>query len=188
MQFIKSHKFFFAIIGALLLFVGYNLYQFSDVKEIDQTEAPSVAQVDEASSTDISNNQEEASVDVSEDNTQTEQEDSSQSATLATGSFQDGALNYSGQGSFKIVEVDGKVALKLQDDFAVDNGPDLFVYVSENSNPKDQGLAEFVSLGNLKKNSGAQVYVLPENWQQYKSVTIWCRAFNAVFSFAPIDT
>ena len=81
------------------------------------------------------------------------------------------------KGDQKILRLEG---------FSVTNGPDLFVYLSKEKNlsglrPK---LGEFISLGKLKSITGEQTYLLPDNYQEYSSVVIWCRAFGIHFSSA----
>lgn len=72
--------------------------------------------------------------------------------------------------------------LTFKSDFAVADGPDLFVYLSPNE--AGEGLGEYASLGQLKATSGEQTYVLPENFASYKTVVIWCRAFGVTFATA----
>lgn len=76
--------------------------------------------------------------------------------------------------------------LRLQD-FSATRGPDLYVYLSKNTNitSSDQ-LGEFYSLGQLKSSKGNQNYALPANHQDYKSVVIWCQAFGVLFSSATL--
>ena len=74
-----------------------------------------------------------------------------------------------------------KKVLKFSSDFKADNGPDLLVYLSENEVQSGGELDPFVSLGKLKSNSGEQIYSLPDDVSNFKSVVIFCRAFNAPF-------
>ncbi|MCC6639150.1 DM13 domain-containing protein [Candidatus Falkowbacteria bacterium] len=78
-------------------------------------------------------------------------------------------------------------ALMTFKNFAVTPGPDLFVYLSK-ERPQEQGddLGEFVNLGPLQSNKGDQSYALPQNYEEYGSVVIWCRAFGVLFSYAPL--
>lgn len=81
--------------------------------------------------------------------------------------------------------------LRLQN-FSVDNGPDLFVYLvpidpvpSTSSNAE---IAGYYSLGRLKGNIGDQNYEIPADvdLSQYKSIVIWCQAFAVPFAAAPL--
>lgn len=82
--------------------------------------------------------------------------------------------------------IDGPI-LKLEN-FETNNGPDLFVYLATNANIEGikTNRGDEVSLGELKQIKGDQVYKLPEDYQQYNSVVIWCRAFDINFSAAQL--
>jgi hypothetical protein len=86
---------------------------------------------------------------------------------------------------------DGKPLLRLED-FSTTNGPDLFVVLSSSANPDQDGLKNgaYVQLEALKGNIGNQNYELPADVDlgQYKSVVIWCRTFNIVFGYAPLQS
>jgi hypothetical protein len=89
-----------------------------------------------------------------------------------------------GRGSAQIVK-DGDVAkLSFGEDFEVAQGPDLFVYLSPNAAGEELG--EYASLGSLKANSGVQEYTLPENYEDYKTVVVWCRAVGVTFATAEL--
>ena len=86
---------------------------------------------------------------------------------------------------------DGKPLLRLEE-FSTTNGPDLFVVLSSSVNPDQDGLKNgaYVQLDALKGNLGNQNYELPADvdLSQYKSVVIWCRTFNIVFGYAPLQS
>jgi hypothetical protein len=67
--------------------------------------------------------------------------------------------------------------------FAVNNGPDLRVYLVPGDG-KDTG--KHVDLGGLKGNKGNQKYDVPGSADigRYKTVVIWCRAFSVAFARA----
>ena len=108
---------------------------------------------------------------------------------LAQGSFYN--LVHLSSGEALIYQLaDGSRILRLQN-FSVDNGPDLYVYLV----PIDPVPSEFgrdilgsYNLGKLKGNVGDQNYEIPANvdLSQYKSVVIWCQAFAVPFSAAPL--
>lgn len=109
----------------------------------------------------------------------------SNSATVVSrGLFKDGDEIHKGSGSVEIKQLNNEAVLVFSDDFKVTNGPDLFVYLSPNR--ADQELGEVASLGTLKSINGAQTYTLPENFQDYKTVVIWCRAFSVTFATAEL--
>jgi hypothetical protein len=71
------------------------------------------------------------------------------------------------------------------EDFAVRNGPDLFVYLS----PSNKGYAKgAVELGRLKADRGNQNYAIPADVDvaDYRSVVIWCRQFSVLFATAAL--
>ena len=90
-----------------------------------------------------------------------------------------------GRGTAEVTTHQGSPTLSFNEDFAVAQGPDLFVYLSPN--PAGQDLGEYASLGTLKVTKGAQEYILPSNYKDYKTVVIWCRAFNVTFATAELD-
>lgn len=85
---------------------------------------------------------------------------------------------------------DSSRILRLQN-FSVDNGPDLYVYlVPVDPVPSTSGteIAGYYSLGRLKGNVGDQNYEIPADLDlsQYKSIVIWCQAFAVPFAAAPL--
>jgi hypothetical protein len=70
------------------------------------------------------------------------------------------------------------------EDFKTINGPDIYVYLSNDIEAKD-----FVSLGKVKATEGNVNYKVPEgvNVKDYKYVIIWCEAFNVLFNYADIS-
>jgi hypothetical protein len=76
----------------------------------------------------------------------------------------------------------GQFTLRLED-FAVRNGPDLYVYLS----PDATGYAEgAIELGRLKADRGNQNYAVPPGSDLAKvaSVVIWCKQFAVLFATA----
>lgn len=102
---------------------------------------------------------------------------------LLSGSFVDGDAIHKGSGNAKVIQTDEGPVLSFEN-FKVTNGPDLFVYLSPN--PAGEDLGSFASLGKLQKIEGNQVYALPDNYQDYETVVIWCRAFSTTFSTASL--
>lgn len=71
------------------------------------------------------------------------------------------------------------------EDFAVRNGPDLYVYLS----PSPDGYADgAVEIGRLKADRGNQNYEVPPaaDVTRAASVVIWCREFSVLFATAPL--
>ena len=112
-----------------------------------------------------------------------------QPETVLSGSFQDGDSFHKGSGSVKVYTMeDGSKTLRLEN-FSVTNGPDLFVYVTNDTNVRD-GLASFTNIGALKGNKGNQNYPLPKDLTitNGTKVLIWCRAFGVLFAEAELGT
>ncbi len=80
--------------------------------------------------------------------------------------------------------------LRFDDDFATDNGPDLNVYLSA-AGPNDsigELAADFIDLGDMKGNIGAQNYAVPAGTDlgRYRTVVIWCVRFSVAFGAAEL--
>ncbi|MBN1428175.1 MAG: DM13 domain-containing protein [Anaerolineae bacterium] len=90
---------------------------------------------------------------------------------------------------YQIGEV--KRALRL-DPFTVTSGPDLYVILSQHPEPRtgaDSLQPVHVDLGPLKGLTGAQNYDIPDgtNLKVYKSVVIYSKSLNLVFSSATLE-
>lgn len=107
-------------------------------------------------------------------------------AAERTGSFVGADEFHFGEGMVRLIETaPGTFTVRLED-FAVRNGPDLFVYLS----PSPDGYAEgAVELGRLKADRGNQNYTVPAGTDVdgAASVIIWCREFSVLFATAPLD-
>jgi hypothetical protein len=103
---------------------------------------------------------------------------------LAKGTFQV-ADEGSASGTATLVRkaAGGRVLTLTQ--FAVNNGPDLRVYLVPGDG-KDTGRR--VDLGGLKGNRGNQQYDVPGSADtgRYRTVVIWCRAFSVAFARATL--
>jgi hypothetical protein len=101
---------------------------------------------------------------------------------------------HKGEGAASLVRLpDGQTVLRLEDDFGVTNGPDLYVYLSGSAAPRTT--AELHETGafevaQLKGNVGGQNYGLPDDLDlsKFRSVVIYCRRFTTVFSTARLDS
>lgn len=103
---------------------------------------------------------------------------------VSQGEFTDADLVHRGSGQAKVVTLDGSAVLKFEN-FETTPGPDLFVYLSKNTSA--EGLGEYVSLGALKSDKGDQAYTLPADYEDYKTVVVWCRAFAVTFTTAELQ-
>jgi hypothetical protein len=102
-----------------------------------------------------------------------------------TGSFTGADDFHFGRGTARLIETSpGSFTVRLED-FAVRNGPDLFVYLSPSSKGYAKGAVE---LGRLKADRGNQNYAVPADVDvsEAKSVVIWCKQFSVLFATAPL--
>ena len=112
--------------------------------------------------------------------------------TPAAGSVQASGVfidaGYSTEGTASIVTENGKKYIHFDDKFKSDNGPDLFVILHKDDKLPNTGIKEedYTTIATLKSKNGAQRYEIPDNVDvsNFKSVAIWCRAFNATFGYA----
>ena len=103
-----------------------------------------------------------------------------------TGSFSGADEFHFGNGTARLIETGpGAFTVRLED-FAVRNGPDLFVYLSPSADGYVDGAIE---LGRLKADRGNQNYEVPPgaDTDDARSVVIWCRQFAVLFATAPLS-
>lgn len=110
--------------------------------------------------------------------------------TLATGQFVD--RSYTGSGN-ALVLTDGSSQRFLRfEDFATDNGPDLFVYLTSARADADESAfgvdGEYVNLGRLTGNIGDQNYEIPPDvdLDRFSTVVVWCDRFSSAFTAADL--
>jgi hypothetical protein len=106
---------------------------------------------------------------------------------LASGTFQ--AVRHSARGQARAIALASGGRVLTLTSFAVDNGPDLRVYLVSGPAAIEDEVDEVVDLGRLKGNRGNQQYALPGNVDlgRYSTVVIWCRTFSALFARAPLS-
>ena len=93
------------------------------------------------------------------------------------------------QGTFEVVEEDGKQYIEFSDDFEVSEGPDLKVILHTDPTVESSIAEEdYVNLAPIKSFTGTQRYEVPEDvdLDDYASVAIWCEEFNVTFSYAEL--
>lgn len=110
--------------------------------------------------------------------------------TLATGQFVD--RSYTGSGT-ALVLTDGSSQRFLRfEDFATDNGPDLFVYLTSARADAEESAfgvdGEYVNLGRLTGNIGDQNYEIPPDvdLDRFSTVVVWCDRFSSAFTAADL--
>ena len=109
-------------------------------------------------------------------------------ATAFAGTFVDRSHPTSGRA---VVLTDGSERRVLRfEDFRTDNGPDLNVYLSTAAPDGPAGAFDddFVDLGDLKGNIGAQNYEIPAevDLSRYRTVVVWCVRFSVAFGAAEL--
>ena len=103
------------------------------------------------------------------------------------GSFRGSDDFHFGRGTARLVETaPGGFVVRLED-FAVRNGPDLYVYISPDATGYAKGAIE---LGRLKADTGNQNYTVPAGAltdpARAASIVIWCKQFSHLFATAPL--
>jgi hypothetical protein len=100
-----------------------------------------------------------------------------------------GLAGHDGTGDAGIFRLeDGSLVLRLEN-FDIDNGPDLELYLvpgSESYSPGDGSL----HLGALKGNVGNQTYEIPANFEVSAgpwTALVWCEAFTVEFVGATLE-
>ena len=92
------------------------------------------------------------------------------------------------EGTFKVVEENGKQYIELSDDFAVSQGPDLKVILHKDPSVESSIAEEdYINIAPLASFAGGQKYEVPDGIDvaEYASVAIWCEEFNVTFGYAP---
>ncbi len=112
-----------------------------------------------------------------------------QDAVVARGNFADVSDRLKGAGVVTIAQNGSGGRVLSFEQFAVNKGPDLKVWLSAAAAPKgDADIIDnaYVALGVLKSNTGDQTYEIAADvdLSKYGSVVIWCEQFNKLFSAA----
>jgi hypothetical protein len=106
----------------------------------------------------------------------------------AVGEFVEVDLIHKGSGQAKLIQVDGENILRFEN-FNVTSGPDLYVYLSKNSNPTGdlESLGDYVDLGLLKGSSGNQNYKIDADISGYRTAIVWCKRYEVLFTYAVME-
>src|SRR3989344_2497484 len=106
-------------------------------------------------------------------------------AVLRQGSFGEVDFIHKGSGVAKLIQIDGRNILRLEN-FNVVSGPDLYVYLSKNAQPTgdSKSLGDYIDLGPLKGTSGNQNYEINADIAGYTTAIIWCRRYGVLFTYA----
>ncbi len=107
---------------------------------------------------------------------------------LRQGEMMDADSVHQASGMAKLVEtIDGQRLLRFDENFEVINGPDLYVWLTED--PEGNPEPGYHSLGRLKGNIGSQNYTIHKDvdLSKYKGVIVWCKAFTVLFGHAKLE-
>ena len=97
---------------------------------------------------------------------------------LQAGSFKGFDRIHNGTGTVSVYRHGTELVLRFEEDFSVNNGPDLFVGFG-----KGDMYVEGSEISELKGTVGSQNYTLPADFfdKGYDSVYVWCKAFSTPF-------
>jgi hypothetical protein len=102
---------------------------------------------------------------------------------VATGNFFDADEFHQGSGTATVYQLGDELVLRFEE-FSSTNGPDLHVYLVENTGESSADFGEYIDLGELKGNIGDQNYDIPAgtDMSKYGGIVIYCVPFHVVFS------
>jgi hypothetical protein len=91
-----------------------------------------------------------------------------------------------GRGDAHLIQTGPNTYVLRFENFSVRNGPDLYVYLSEDAGGGK--LSETLNLGKLKATDGAFNYEIPASVDvsRVKSAVVWCRQFAVLFTHAEL--
>ena len=94
-----------------------------------------------------------------------------------------GTTGHPASGTAQLINTPSGAVVRYEN-FKTLNGPDLYVYLSNDLEARD-----FVDLGALKATEGNVNYTVPKGVDvtQYKYVLTWCKAFSVLFNYADIS-
>jgi hypothetical protein len=98
---------------------------------------------------------------------------------VARGTFTE--VDHPGAGTAVILTDGTQTFVRFEDDFATDNGPDLFAVVYQGD--------RLIELAPLKGNRGSQNYELPADIDPstVTSIGVWCKRFDSTFTTAQLS-
>ncbi len=112
--------------------------------------------------------------------------DEIQVETLFAGNFKDADVVHKVAGLAQYIDRGSDRIVRFEEDFDATNGPDLYVWLVKDLDTITQ---DYVDLGRLKGNKGAQNYVIPTDvdLSEYDTIIIWCKAFSVLFGSAELS-
>ena len=105
---------------------------------------------------------------------------------LQMGDFRGADDFHFGRGDALLIQTGPDTHVLRFENFSVRNGPDLYVYLSED--PTGKKVDEALNLGELKATDGAFNYEIPASVDvsKIKSAVVWCRQFAVLFTHAEL--
>jgi hypothetical protein len=109
-----------------------------------------------------------------------------QARVLQTGDFVGADDFHFGRGDALLIQTGPSSYVLRFENFSVRNGPDLYVYLSED--PAGEKISEALNLGKLKATDGAFNYEIPASLDvsKIKSAVVWCKQFATLFTHASL--
>ncbi|QMU54782.1 MAG: hypothetical protein GKS07_07780 [Nitrosopumilus sp.] len=99
-------------------------------------------------------------------------------------SFKRADFIHNAEGTAKVITHDDwSQVLQFGSNFKSTSGPDVYVYLAS-----DERASDFVNLGMIQSNEGAQEYSIPAgtDLNEYDKILIWCQAFGVLFGSADL--
>lgn len=113
---------------------------------------------------------------------------SGQGLLISMGELMGADMFHTGSGQVLLVRApDGSVILRFQD-YAVRNGPDLFIYLTPDPDG-DVGVDGTIELSAIRATSGNVNYEVPADVDPstFRAAVIWCKAFAVLFAHAELE-
>ncbi len=100
-----------------------------------------------------------------------------------SGSFSS-QTSYNAKGTVELIEENGALSLLFKNDFSINRDVDFKIHLAKSA----KSITDGVNLGSLKKISGEQKYIVPNNVKinDYTYVVIWCQSYNIFIDSAKL--
>jgi uncharacterized alpha/beta hydrolase family protein len=159
-------KIFVTLIIVVVIVAGYWLISPFFITTVVNEDSPVVATVDTAPDVQVQSI-------IGED-----------AKVVSRGIFSGFDTTHTGSGTATLIKKGENYIVRLEDDFMVQNGPDLVVGFG-----RDGEYIKGSHVGFLKGSKGSQNYDIPNSvdMSQYNEVWIWCRAFSTPFARAVLQ-
>lgn len=169
-------KIILGVVGIVVVGIGYWLISPFFIDKRVSESLPTVEVAEQKSETDLVTDEKEKNV--------VEKKEEVSVQEIGKGTFTGFDKVHTGSGTVRIITVGEKHYIRFDEDFHVNNGPDLYVGFGENGS-----YIKGSEVGKLKGNIGSQNYELPAGMdpKSVKEVWVWCKAFSEPFTKAVIQ-